>query len=250
MSQPITSVYLAKRNPGLERGQFAERWRRHGELALSLPFMDPCTGYFHNDVSADPPKGADAHTADLWSTDYDGVGIVMFAGNEDLESLLTHPTFPILLADEYGAFNEQVEHFTVLCHERLHKSRLGTAHKMILFLRAREGVDAETFAARWLQHVGLVMSSTELGNLVLRYTHCTPMTPGDDPAIAERLDIGLGWVAGVASVGFASREDMERYLGHPDRAAIRADLEEFADLSGSVMVATNEVTMKATAQQR
>jgi hypothetical protein len=43
---------------------------------------------------------------------------------------------------------------------------------------------------------------------------------------------------------------MEAYLGHPDRAAVAADLAEFADLEASLMLATNEVTMKATRRLR
>jgi EthD domain-containing protein len=254
MTELIKAVYLARRNPRFERGAFPERWRRHGELALSLAFMDPCIGYFHNDVLADPPRDDDVHTGTLWSADYDGVGVVMFANSIDLEALLTHPDFPILLADEWGAFNEPVANFTVLTHERLHKARIGTAIKFFAFLRAREGIDREAFAERWLAHVALVMSSPELAHLILRYAHCEPMSVGEtgesDPSIRERIDIGLGDVAGIAEVGFASRSDMEAYLRHPDREAVRRDLEAFADLDRSVMVATNEVTLKASAALR
>jgi hypothetical protein len=78
----------------------------------------------------------------------------------------------------------------------------------------------------------------------------TTETSAADPGIRERIDIGLGDVAGVAEVGFASRSDMEEYLAHADREVIRRDLAEFADLERSLMVATNEVTMKAPAALR
>lgn len=250
----LTAVYLAKRNPRLTRGEFARRWRSHGELALGLPFMDRCIGYFHDDVLADPPRAADPHTGDLWTEEPDGVGIVMFAGPADVESLFNHPDFPILLADEWGAFYKQVEDFVVLTQERVHKARLGSAVRLFIFLRPRAGVDSETFAAAWLRHVGLVMGSPELAAMAMHYVHYTPMTPADtgeaDETVREWLDRGLTDVAGVASVGFASMADMEAYLGHPDRAAIGADLAEFADLDASLMVATNEVTMKAIRRQR
>jgi hypothetical protein len=248
----LTAIYLAKRNPRLERGEFARRWRSHGELALSLPFMDPCIGYFHDDVLVDPPRDADPHTGDLWTADPDGVGVVMFAGPAEVESLFNHPDFPTLLADEWGAFYKQVEDFVVLTHERVHKARLGTAVRLFIFLRRRAGIAAEAFAAAWLRHVRLVMSSPELAALTMHYVHYTPLTPADtgEETVREWLDQGLTDVAGVASVGFASRADMEAYLGHPDRAAVGADLAEFADLDASLMVATNEVTMKATRQLR
>ena len=254
MSEAIKAVYLARRNPLLERSAFPERWRRHGELALSLAFMDPCIGYFHNDVLDDAPLATDPHTRELWAQDYDGVGVVMFAGAADLEALLTHVDFPTLLADEWGAFNEPVANFTVLTHERVLKRRIGTAIKFFSFLRAREGIDATQFAERWDAHVATVMSSPELARLVIRYSHNTPMsleeTGESDPHIRERIDIGLGDVVGIAEMGFASAADMAAYLGHPARAAVRADLEGFADLGRSVMVATNEVTMKAPAALR
>jgi hypothetical protein len=219
--------------------------------------MDPCVGYFHNDVFAEPPRYADPYTGDMWSGDYDGVGVVMFANAIDLGSLLTHPDFPILLADEHGAFNEAVEFFTTLTHERVHRLRRGTAAQFFAFLRPRPGVDSETFAQRWLAHTAMVMSSPELAELVVRYGQCTPMSlgeegeqPPDAPAIRERLEIGLTDVAGVAQVGFASWADMETYLSHPDREAISRDLAEFADFERSVLVATNEVTMKASSLLR
>jgi hypothetical protein len=250
----LTAIYLAKRNPRLERGEFPRRWRSHGELALSLPFMDPCIGYFHDDVLADPPRDADPYTANLWSADPDGVGIVMFASPTDVEALFNHPDFPTLLADEWGAFYKQVEDFVVLTQESIYKARLGTAIRLFIFLRPRAGVDGDTFASRWLRHVGLVMSSPELAELAMHYVHYTPLTPADtgdgDETVREWLDQGLTDVAGVASVGFASRADMEAYLGHPDRAAVGADLAEFADLDASLMLATNEVTMKATRRLR
>ncbi len=257
MEQIVKAIYLARRNPRLERGRYPERWRRHGALALSLPFMDPCVGYFQNDVFADPPRDADPYTGALWSGDYDGVGVVMFGSAADVGSLLTHPDFPILLADEHGAFNEAVEFFTTLTHERIHRLRLGTAAQFFAFLRKRPDVSDEEFAQRWLAHTALVMSSPPLAGLLLRYAHCTPMAladevdePEDASAVRNRLEVGLTDVAGVAQVGFASWADMEAYLSHPDRKAIASDLAEFADLERSVLVATNEVTMKASAIQR
>jgi hypothetical protein len=216
--------------------------------------MAPCIGYFHDDVLSDPPRDADSHTGDLWTTDPDGVGVVMFAGPADVESLFNHPDFPILLADEWGAFYKQVEDFVVLTHESVHKARLGTAVRLFMFLRPRVGIDADAFAAAWLRHVGVVMGSPDLAALAMHYVHYTPLTPADtgdaDATVREWLDQGLTDVAGVASVGFASRADMEAYLGHPDRAAVAADLAEFADLEASLMLATNEVTMKATRRLR
>jgi hypothetical protein len=253
MTQAITAVYLARRNPRLARGAFPARWRRHGALALSFSFMDACTGYFHNDVQADPPRDADPYTAALWTDDYDGVGVVAFPNGGVLEDQFNDPEFPILLADEWGAFNEPVAHFAAMTHETVHKTHIGTAVKFFQFLRARDGVNGDAFAARWLAHVSQVMSSPELAPLILRYVHYTPMatteTGDDDPKLRERLDIGLK-VAGIAELGFASRADLEAYLAHPEREAVSRDLYGFADPERSLTVLTNEVTMKAPAALR
>lgn len=245
-------MYLARRNPDLARGSFPERWRRHGELAMSLPFWRHASGYFHNDVLEDPPSGVDSHTPEPWSSDYDGVGVVFLPSAADMESLITHQDFPVLLADEWGAFNEPVANFSVLTTEEVHKERRGTAIKFFAFLRAAAGVDRADFTARWRAHVGLVMRSEDLSRLVLRYAHNHPVpleAAGEsEMSVRDRIDQGIADVGGIVEVGFASRADMEAYLQHPDRAAIRADLERFVDLERSIFVATNEVTMDARAR--
>jgi hypothetical protein len=247
MSSELKSLYLARRNPALARSAFPERWRRHGELAMSLPFWRHACGYFHNDVLDDPPRDADTQLGDAWSTDYDGVGEVLMPSAADMEGLITHPDFPVLLADEWGAFNEPVANFSILTTEELHKDRTGTAIKLFAFLRPAAGVDRETFAERWRAHVALVMRSEELARLIIKYAHNHPVpldAAGDAEAtVRERIDLGLADVSGVTELGFASRADMVAYLGHPAREGIRKDMQEFVDLARTIIVATNEVTM-------
>jgi EthD domain len=240
-------MYLARRNERLSRGEFPERWRRHGELAMSLPFWEHACGYLHNDVLADPPGTADSQLTELWTDEYDGIGQVFLPSAADMDALINARDFPVLLADEWGAFNEPVANFSILTTEESFKARRGTAMKFFQFLRPADGVDPETFRARWDAHVSLVMRSPELARLVIRYVHNHPVPmAGPDEShhtVSERIDLGLGWIGGVSELGFASRTDMEAYLSHPDRSQIRASLEQFVDLPGSLIVATNEVTM-------
>jgi hypothetical protein len=247
VSQELKSMYLARRNANLSRGAFPERWRRHGELAMSLPFWSHACGYFHNDVLAEPPGGADTQLPEAWTDDYDGIGQVFLPSAAAMDALINARDFPVLLADEWGAFNEPVANFSILTTEETFKDRCGTAIKFFQFLRPAAGVDPVTFRRRWDEHVALVMRSAELARLIVKYVHNHPVpntAPDDEQrTVRERIDQGLGWIGGVAELGFASSSDMETYLGHPDRSGIRSDLEGFVDLERSLIVATNEVTM-------
>jgi hypothetical protein len=247
MTAQLKSIYLARRNPLLSRAAFTERWRRHGELAMSLPFWRHHGSYYHNDVLDDPPRRIDTQFGDLWSVDYDGVGVAYLPSAGEMESLIKHPSFPVLLADEWGAFSELVEHFSLVTVEELHKNRLGTAIKMFAFLRARSGVAPNLFADRWRAHASLVLRAEPLTTLIIKYAHNLPapmaLTGEGDQNVRERIDLGLTDVAGITELGFASRSDMETYLAHPARDGLREDLEQFADLDRTIIVATNEVTM-------
>ena len=195
----------------------------------------------------DPPSDADTQFPEAWSTDYDGVGVVYLPSAADMEGLITHPEFPVLLADEWGAFNEPVANFSLLTTEELLKDRRGTSIKLFAFLRPAAGVDQQTFTERWSAHVALVMRSEELARLIIKYAHNHAVgldAAGEaESGVKERIGIGLSDVIGVSELGFATRADMVAYLRHPAREGIRADLEQFVDLARTVIVATNEVTM-------
>jgi hypothetical protein len=247
MSQPLKNFYLARRNPALSADAFARRWRRHGELAMSLPLWRYANGYQHCDVLAAPPADAAAQIAPAWNADYDGVGIVYFDSPADMEQLGVHPEFPTLLADESGAFSEAVANTAVMTTEQELRRRSGVAAKLIAFLRARDGDDAATFRRRWDRHVGLVLGAEETERLVLRYSHNHPIEQDavDDGNldVRTRISIGLTDIAGVAEIGFASVADLAAYLALPSRRTIGEDLETFVDLARSEFVATNEVVM-------
>jgi hypothetical protein len=249
MCREVKTIYLATRAAGLAREDFPRRWRRHGELAMSLGFWRDSSGYYHCDARADPAREHDTETPEAWSGEYDGVGQVYFPSTQAYESLVTHRDFPRLLMDEWGAFREPVSNFSVLTSEEQLLEKPGTAVKAFWFLRPAVGVDAQAFRDRWTEHAGLVMRSDDLMALVRKYFHNHPVgvedTADDDASIQERIRTGLPSVAGVAEMGFASRGDLVRYLGHPARRGLGEHLRSFAAVDQSVIVETNEVTMDA-----
>jgi hypothetical protein len=242
----VKTIYLATRSPSLARDEFPRRWRRHGNLAKSLGFWRHSTGYLHCDIDEEPPSDADPETGAAWSGAYDGVGCVYFPSTQAYESLVTHRDFPKLLMDEWGLFAEPVANFSVLTYEELFIERAGTGAKFFAFLRALRGISEDEFAEAWRAHAAFVMRSDELMGLACKYVHNHPVvveqTGDEDTSIRERIETGLQ-VAGVAEMGFASRADMIRFLGHPARLGVRQDLERFSAIDGLIMVAANEVTM-------
>jgi hypothetical protein len=216
---------------------------------MSLGFWRDSSGYYHCDARADQAGEHDTETPEAWSGAYDGVGQVYFPSTEAYESLVTHRDFPRLLMDEWGAFREPVSNFSVLTSEEPLLEKPGTAVKVFWFLRPVPGVDAPEFRERWTAHAGQVMRSDDLMSLVRKYLHNHPIGVGDtrdgDASIQERIRTGLPAVAGVAEMGFASREDLVRYLRHPARRGLGEHLRGFAAVDQSVIVETNEVTMDA-----
>src|ERR1700744_6423146 len=134
-SLDLKNIYMARRNPAFARGQFAERWRRHGQLAMSLPFWRFASGYQHCDVLEEQPRETDPLLAGAWADGYDGIGLVYFPGFDDIEGMTADPAFPTLLADEWGAFVEPVANFSMLTREEVLKDRSGAAVKYFAFLR-------------------------------------------------------------------------------------------------------------------
>ena len=68
-------IYLAKRKADYSPMQFAARWRKHGSLAMSLPFFKHFSGYVQADVVHPSPLPGAAE-------DYDGIGMLWAPSEE------------------------------------------------------------------------------------------------------------------------------------------------------------------------
>lgn len=247
MSGEVKTIYLARRAESLERREFPRRWRRHGELAMSLGFWKDSSGYYHCDVYPDPPAAADPEVGTRWTGEYDGVGLVYFPSSGAYESLVTHDDFPLLLADEVGAFIEPVENFSVLTREEVLFHAPGTAAKFFAFMHAGENVSQAEFDERWSDHASRVLLSPGMSGMLTKYVHNHPVSVDalseEDGSIRNRLGTGMQAIAGVAELGFASRQDLRSFLAHPDRRGFNDELSTFCAIDRMIMVEANEVTM-------
>ena len=97
-------LYLARRNPALARGAFAARWRQHAALAIEPALLEDADGYFHCDVLDMPTRTEDPHTPQAWTAEPDGVGSSTFLTVATSSRCSPTPQCPVLLADEWGAF--------------------------------------------------------------------------------------------------------------------------------------------------
>ena len=248
----MKNFYLARRSGKLSATQFTRRWRRHGELAMTLPLWRFASGYEHCDVIALPDAEGSA-SALVWSHEWDGVGIVHFATASDMESLSTDPDFPELLADEQHVFREPVAETAVMTIEQQYRQRPGVAAKVIAFLRPRQGKSDPEFRSAWDAQLPLVLGSRRTDQLVLRYSHNVPVgvdaISGDTPDLRARVDVGLH-VAGVMEIGFASNDDLADFVADPAFAETVQHLKTFVDLERSTFVMTNEVVMSPRVRAR
>lgn len=243
----ITSVYLARRHPSMARDAFPRRWRRHGELAMSLGLWQHAERYVHCDVEEHPPAADDPYLPGAWTGVPDGIGLVTMPSVAAMRRLTTAPDFPILLADERSAFAEPIPNGAVLTRQVPHLDRPGTAAKVFVFLTPRHGTSQAAFEERWNAHAAVVMGDAALRAPLLRYVHdlVLPVGPGEVVEATERSrpQGALADVAGVAELGFASPAARAAYLSHPGRATAVRDLAEFADLDRLILIATNEVVL-------
>jgi len=239
----VKLVYLARRSLDLAADEFPARWRRHGELAMSLRNWDSTiAGYTQCDNIGDPWDGVAPGTGETWS-DHEGVGSIWFHDEGAVDEFVSHPDFPQLLMDEWAAFDDQVANTSVLVTEEVLKERPGSAVRLFHFLSAAPGVSAAEFEERWRLHAIDTMRSADLTRPILSYVHNHPIAAAAaDEALGDTVAMGLR-VSGIAELGFASKVDLRSYLSHSRRAAVRPALAEFADPAKTVTIATGEVTM-------
>jgi hypothetical protein len=251
----VKAVYLAERNPEYDHAAFIRRWRRHGDLAMSLGMWKHTSGYRHHDAITPPSPGyfgeADQH--------YDGLGAVYFRSIGDFELFHSHADYPRLRNDEYTTFSGLVETKSALLQEEVIVARPGTAAKLLFFLFAAEDVGQHAFAQRWKLHIGQLMRQPELMQLVTSYAHSSPVAvgPSSDDHLLDAVDAPepplvlsgtLTELAGLAELGFASVDDLARYLGEARRQSIVDDLAGFCALERTITVVTNTVVMVPRAQ--
>jgi len=164
-------MYLAKRNPALDRYAFVERWRAHGALAMSTPRWKHIRRYAQCDAFRE------AEAIEGISDEYDGIGIVWprsmaarqaYRGERDSQALLEQ--------DEFETFDRPVLQSSVLCDERVLLRLSGGRLKLTRVLFADRAADAPPFDEFWSAHAVAILERSD-GWGLCGYVQNHPMPP-------------------------------------------------------------------------
>jgi hypothetical protein len=122
-------IYLARRNPRLDRAAFVRRWRQHGALAMRLPIWRNMRRYAHCDPL--PQSGQVPRTCG----DYDGIGLVWYRSWSAFDGIAAAPSLrEELLRDELEVFDGYVRSFALVTQETALLDRGSGPVKLFTFL--------------------------------------------------------------------------------------------------------------------
>lgn len=134
-------IYLAQRNPRLDRAAFVKRWLSHRTLG------------------APPAMGAEFVTADYAavrgdqiegvSEEYDAVGLFALRGLASIPTVAGFLKLDHIQADEKRFFTTTSENFSMFCAEKVVLGGDYTAHAVVQFLRRASGVSPHDFEQAW-----------------------------------------------------------------------------------------------------
>lgn len=123
-------IYLARRNPALAAGDFAQAWREHSALGRQCRnVQDKVLGVTQcTRLLTHAPAGA--------STEYDGVNLLRLRDRQAADDIWSDPeTLAIMRPDEPRVFDRYVRDFTLVAREQvLREGRAGDA-VLLGFLR-------------------------------------------------------------------------------------------------------------------
>ena len=146
-------IYLARRNPALAAGDFAQAWREHSALGRQCRnVQDKVLGVTQCARLRDHGEDGGLPGA---STDYDGVNLLQLRDLAVATDLWNDPeTLAIMRPDEPRVFSTYVRNFTLVCREQVLRGAPNgepVALPVVLFgfLRRRAGVSASDFGAAW-----------------------------------------------------------------------------------------------------
>ena len=221
-------IYLARRNPALAAGDFAQAWREHSALGRQCRnVQDKVLGVTQCTRLRD--GGEDGGLAGA-SCDYDGVNLLQLRDLGVATDIWNDPeTRAIMRPDEPRVFSTYVRDFTLVCGERV--LRAAPAGEVVLFgfLRRRPGLSKNAFDAAWADGPPDAWLAAPALQHALRVVHNSVVqTPPD----------GYDY-DGIAEWWFASADAARAALATGDlRARLPAAYGPVADLARSVFMFT------------
>ena len=141
-------IYLARRNPALAAGDFAQAWREHSALGRQCRNVQDkvlgvtqCTR-LRETGEDDGLRGA--------STVYDGVNLLQLRDLDVATDLWKDPeTLAIMRPDEPRVFSTYVRNFTLVCRERVLREAPHGAVVVFAFVRRSPGISKVEFDDAW-----------------------------------------------------------------------------------------------------
>jgi EthD domain len=130
-------IYLAKRNPGLSRQAFVERWRQHGALGMSLPRWKNISRYVHCDVLHRTTDAAPLND------EYDGVGLIWHRSAQARAAHLADTSSRTTMeCDEFETFSQPIVNSCLLAREEVVQRRgLASSSPTKLFCFSTSGMN-------------------------------------------------------------------------------------------------------------
>jgi EthD domain len=231
-------IYLARANPELPEGGFAERWRQHGALSRTLPIWrhhrkyEQCLTLESGELPAEAIPGFQA--------DWDGVGLIWFWGSESLARAATEPTTASILGpDELETFDRSVGLTAMITStEDVLRDRGATNVKLVVFVKSGPNVTADEFERRWRDLYASLVEGPE-SDLVRKCIQ-SRVVPSQSPFEAEPP---ISEFEGVLEIGFETVADLGRFLASDGYRRVRAEEEDIVDPEATIGVVTDETLL-------
>lgn len=202
MDDPIPEprlIYFAERHPTLSPEAFTARWRRHGQLGMSLPRWRNVRSYLQCDPLGLAVPGIAARPCD-------GVAVVIYRSEQHRQAhLADRSAAAVMKADEAATFARPVAQFAVLTETlALQRPRPGRC-KLFVELRRAPGLAVPAFRAAWLAAAGPLAADLAGRGLASGYLHnrAIPPAPGAD-TLCDAVDEIDCDAAGAAASALAN----------------------------------------------
>ncbi len=224
-------IYLARRNPALAAGDFAQAWREHSALGRQCRnVQDKVLGVTQCARLRDGGEDGGLSGA---STGYDGVNLLQLRDLDVASDIWNDPeTLAIMRRDEPRVFSTYVRDFTLVCRERVLRDTPAGEVALFGFVRRNPGISKNEFDAAWAGgplEAWLAAPALEDAPRVVHNSVVQTPAPGYD-------------YDGIAEWWFASPDAARAAFGGPGAGDLRARLPAAygatADLARSVFMFT------------
>lgn len=145
---PWKMIYLARRNPALAAGDFAQAWREHSALGRQCRnVQDKVLGVTQCTRLRESGEDGGLRGA---STSYDGVNLLQLRDLDVASDLWNDPeTLAIMRPDEPRVFSTYVRDFTLVCRERVLRDAPAGEVALFGFVRRSPSISKNEFDAAW-----------------------------------------------------------------------------------------------------